>query len=233
VLSKLRSSVQVGRQSRQNMVLANAYAAFNSLSSKNPHICFGIRSANYKVCFLGEKEKMGVRAVSQDSLLGGGLSDKRQAQCPMCARGRGRSVGNSQTAIAIAKGRSGRGVAQSCTCNGYDAVECGLVRAGGGLMRVSASLAPVIIDIHGLFVKEAIELVSSIIEYYQQEVVEGRARATGNCSSAIRLIVGKGIHSAGGKAKLGPAVARYLGTCGILCTETEGEVSFRIAGGRR
>ncbi|KAK0215953.1 hypothetical protein EDD85DRAFT_440476 [Armillaria nabsnona] len=51
------------------------------------------------------------------------------------------------------------------------------------------------IDLHGLYVKEA-------ITYTDAALKEAKLRG----DSEIRLIVGKGIHSEGGEAKLGPAI---------------------------
>ncbi|WRT69317.1 uncharacterized protein IL334_006301 [Kwoniella shivajii] len=52
------------------------------------------------------------------------------------------------------------------------------------------------IDLHGLYVKEAIERVESAIT---------QAQRSGH-SEELRVIVGKGIHSQGGRAKIKPAV---------------------------
>ncbi|KZV74401.1 DUF1771-domain-containing protein [Peniophora sp. CONT] len=55
------------------------------------------------------------------------------------------------------------------------------------------------IDLHGLFVKEA-------VEFTDKAVVEARRRG----DSEIQLIVGKGMHSLGGQAKIKPAIEELM-----------------------
>jgi DNA-nicking Smr family endonuclease len=55
------------------------------------------------------------------------------------------------------------------------------------------------IDLHGLYVKEAIAQTDSAIQ---------RAKKRGD--SDIRLIVGKGLHSTGGRAKIKPAIEELI-----------------------
>ncbi|KZV74399.1 DUF1771-domain-containing protein [Peniophora sp. CONT] len=55
------------------------------------------------------------------------------------------------------------------------------------------------IDLHGLFVKES-------IEYTDRAIVEAQQRG----DSEIQLIVGKGIHSQGGHAKIKPAIEELM-----------------------
>ncbi|SJL14224.1 uncharacterized protein ARMOST_17680 [Armillaria ostoyae] len=55
------------------------------------------------------------------------------------------------------------------------------------------------IDLHGLYVKEA-------IAYTDAALKEAKLRG----DSEIRLIVGKGLHSEGGAAKVGPAIQNLM-----------------------
>ncbi|KAK6906350.1 hypothetical protein I203_100335 [Kwoniella mangroviensis CBS 8507] len=84
------------------------------------------------------------------------------------------------------------------------------------------------IDLHGLYVKEAIERVESAISTSQR-----------NESDELRVIVGKGIHSQGGKAKIKPAVEGLMvkynltahvdpSNAGVLIVDLQGR-----AGGQR
>ncbi|KAI8993845.1 hypothetical protein BD414DRAFT_436080 [Trametes punicea] len=61
------------------------------------------------------------------------------------------------------------------------------------------------VDLHGLYVKEA-------IQYTDKAIQEARARG----DSKIRLIVGKGLHSAGGVAKLKPAIEELMQRHGLV-----------------
>ncbi|KAH9894986.1 hypothetical protein C8Q73DRAFT_745366 [Cubamyces lactineus] len=61
------------------------------------------------------------------------------------------------------------------------------------------------VDLHGLYVKEA-------IRYTDQSIQEARARG----DSKIRFIVGKGLHSAGGVAKLKPAIEELMQKHGLV-----------------
>ncbi|KAI0356237.1 DUF1771-domain-containing protein [Trametes cingulata] len=61
------------------------------------------------------------------------------------------------------------------------------------------------VDLHGLYVKEA-------IRYTDQSIQEARARG----DSKLRLIVGKGLHSAGGVAKLKPAIEELMQKHGLV-----------------
>ncbi|OSD03956.1 DUF1771-domain-containing protein [Trametes coccinea BRFM310] len=61
------------------------------------------------------------------------------------------------------------------------------------------------VDLHGLYVKEAIRFTDKSIQ-------EARARG----DSKIRLIVGKGLHSSGGVAKLKPAIEELIQKHGLV-----------------
>jgi len=63
------------------------------------------------------------------------------------------------------------------------------------------------VDLHGLYVKEA-------ITYTGQSIVEARARG----DKEIRLIVGKGIHSPNQAAKLKPAIEELMQSYDLAAT---------------
>ncbi|ETW80409.1 hypothetical protein HETIRDRAFT_242815, partial [Heterobasidion irregulare TC 32-1] len=65
--------------------------------------------------------------------------------------------------------------------------------------RGALFLKPGEVDLHGLFVKEA-------IAYTDQSIQEARARG----DTQLHLIVGKGLHSPHGAAKLKPAIADLM-----------------------
>ncbi|SJL10240.1 uncharacterized protein ARMOST_13624 [Armillaria ostoyae] len=83
------------------------------------------------------------------------------------------------------------------------------------------------IDLHGLYVKEAITYTDAALE-------EAKLRG----DSEIRLIVGKGSHSEGGEAKLRPAIMKLmrkyqlaaefdLSNSGVLVVELNGLTPIR------
>lgn len=65
------------------------------------------------------------------------------------------------------------------------------------------------IDLHGLLVARSLQIVDSCLDYYY-------TRGERLCASSLRkqlllsFIVGKGLHSLGGQARLGPAVCKFL-----------------------
>lgn len=61
------------------------------------------------------------------------------------------------------------------------------------------------IDLHGLYVKEA-------ITFTERALQQARTRGDGE----IHLIVGKGLHSKNGAAKLKPAIAELIRKCVVL-----------------
>lgn len=72
-------------------------------------------------------------------------------------------------------------------------------------------------DLHGLLVREAIQLVASIFLFHGEE---GRM--------ILRFIVGRGNHSMGGISRLGPALRRYFDSRGVSYTVLDGEIRARI-----
>ncbi|KIY74313.1 DUF1771-domain-containing protein [Cylindrobasidium torrendii FP15055 ss-10] len=83
---------------------------------------------------------------------------------------------------------------------------------------------PTEIDLHGLYVKEAIERTDNAIE---------QAKRRGD--SEVRLIVGKGLHSNGGQAKIRPAIEDLMQKHSLVADldpHNAGVIVVRIQGGR-
>ena len=59
-----------------------------------------------------------------------------------------------------------------------------------------------IFDLHGLLVREALQLVSSVFSYHNSDDISIRM--------ILRFIVGKGNHSIGHRSRLGPALKKYF-----------------------
>lgn len=72
-------------------------------------------------------------------------------------------------------------------------------------------------DLHGLLVREALQFITSIFQYYGSE--ERRI---------LRFIVGRGNHSIGGISRLGPALKKYFDNRNISHTDYDGEIRARI-----
>ena len=93
-------------------------------------------------------------------------------------------------------------------------------RNGGDDFELSGQGKKVLIelfDLHGLLVREAMQFVDSVFNFYgvQHRMI-------------FRFIVGRGSHSIGGVARLGPALRRYLENRNIPHTCLEGEIRARI-----
>jgi hypothetical protein len=84
----------------------------------------------------------------------------------------------------------------------------------------AAAVEQTTIDLHGLYVKEAIEFTASVLDYYYDRSAHPRV--------LIRFIVGRGVLSQGGVCRLGPAIKKYLDSEGVYCSLTEGELRVRI-----
>ena len=94
------------------------------------------------------------------------------------------------------------------------------LRNGGDLLELSGYSKKVIIelfDLHGLLVREAIQFVESIFNFYG---TENRV--------ILRFIVGRGNHSIGRVLRLGPALKKYLESINIQYTVLDGEIRARI-----
>ena len=94
------------------------------------------------------------------------------------------------------------------------------LRNGGDLLELSGYSRKVIIelfDLHGLLVREAIQFVESIFNFYG---TENRV--------ILRFIVGRGNHSIGRVLRLGPALKKYLESINIQYTVLDGEIRARI-----
>jgi len=76
-------------------------------------------------------------------------------------------------------------------------------------------------DLHGLYVKEAIQAVESILNYY--------SNTSPNCMNTLNLIVGRGNNSQGNKPKLGPSVCRYMESKGYRCSRSDAEIKIKLS----
>lgn len=85
--------------------------------------------------------------------------------------------------------------------------------------RNSYNVLEVRLDLHGLYVVPAIQFVKSVLQYYKaSDSADGAYGQNGGSrllsstkrKISIRFIVGRGIHSPGGVARLGPQVWNYL-----------------------
>ena len=72
-------------------------------------------------------------------------------------------------------------------------------------------------DLHGLLVREALQFVSSIFQFYGNEN-----------RMILRFIVGRGNHSIGNISRLGPALKKYFENHSIPYTALDGEIRARI-----
>lgn len=75
------------------------------------------------------------------------------------------------------------------------------------------------IDLHGLQVHEALQLVKHFVTGCEE-----RLRKEGGLAQTLYIITGEGHHSPGGKAKIKPAVKKYLLDSGYSIKEQSGVV---------
>lgn len=86
------------------------------------------------------------------------------------------------------------------------------------------------LDLHGLTVYHSLSILESCLSYYCTAESEGRlwGRA-GNIKIVLVLIVGKGLHSEGQRARIGPAIVKYLQEWQIKdYVYYEGEITVQI-----
>jgi len=72
------------------------------------------------------------------------------------------------------------------------------------------------IDLHGLEVRSALELLEELLELHRTNF---QAHDGAKNRRVLRIITGIGIHSPQGRAKLRPAVKRYLADRGYRVVE--------------
>ncbi|CAG9332864.1 unnamed protein product [Blepharisma stoltei] len=77
---------------------------------------------------------------------------------------------------------------------------------------------PGVIDLHGLRVKEAIELLEAFLHESQEDGLK-----------RVEVVTGKGMHSTHGIAKIKPAVAEYLKEKGYKASDLEGGYSVSLS----
>ena len=94
------------------------------------------------------------------------------------------------------------------------------------------------VDLHGLLVVEAMNLCRKVLKFYKYHKNDQNSTLNGKGNlvlCTICFIVGRGVHSAGGKSRLKPALTKLLTTddeCSILVRKidlsTEGLISIRV-----
>ncbi len=93
--------------------------------------------------------------------------------------------------------------------------------------KIYANVLMITIDLHGLPLVQALQIVDSSIDYYR-DVFDGRKDKIERVT--IRYVVGRGVHSPGGIAKMRPAVVNLLNdrneTNYVVC---EGEIMLNIS----
>jgi hypothetical protein len=102
-----------------------------------------------------------------------------------------------------------------------------------GTMRSSRSIdfdEDLRVDLHGLVVLRALELVESVMNYLSSALpVSKSGKSRQNKKWRVKFVVGRGAHSSGGVAKLKPAVEKYLRRNGENnVTVLEGEVHVEL-----
>lgn len=102
-----------------------------------------------------------------------------------------------------------------------------------GTMRSSRSIdydEDLRVDLHGLVVLRALELVESVMNYLSSVLpVTKSGKSRQNKKWRVKFVVGRGAHSSGGVAKLKPAVEKYLRrNCENNVTVFEGEVHVEL-----
>ena len=89
------------------------------------------------------------------------------------------------------------------------------------------------IDLHGLVIREAITFLDSLLVHYRVSSsapsrVDG-APIVGKRMFVVTLVVGKGIHSVGGVARLGPALSKHLiSNYEVNCVHRPGELCLKF-----
>lgn len=118
----------------------------------------------------------------------------------------------------------------------YAGTKKGLSEQGGSLSsspnkHATFKLATEVIDLHLLSVAYAIQIVDSATNYYYTNMRDKQIGKSGYAAikckrMMIKFVVGKGLHSTNGKAKLGPSVVKYAYRNNIDHVMKEGEVWF-------
>jgi hypothetical protein len=81
----------------------------------------------------------------------------------------------------------------------------------GGVVGASRGVLYQQIDLHGLFTHEAVAVVSSAVDFYRnRQQSSGGGGAYSTHKTVLLLIVGKGNHSVGKVAKLGPKLRAFF-----------------------
>jgi hypothetical protein len=97
-------------------------------------------------------------------------------------------------------GHSYNAAAQAASSNAADAL-------------VASQSSATMLDLHGVNVKDAVRIAREGVTAWWARVGGGREAGGGGgggTHTGYRIVTGKGMHSVGGKAKIGPAVGRML-----------------------
>lgn len=80
------------------------------------------------------------------------------------------------------------------------------------------------IDLHGLTVNEALDVVESLLTTFKQNLHDKTRSQLMPCPRFFSLITGVGRHSVGGVPRIRPAVIKYLESNGYTFNETQAGV---------
>jgi hypothetical protein len=108
--------------------------------------------------------------------------------------------------------------------------DCGSVKYEG-CNDDSSSLASernkmVKVDFHLLNMRQAIQILDVIITYYEDKSVLKTSNK--HKYSILKVVVGSGTHSVGGKSRLKPGIMSYLSKRGVSYTSEEGEITIEF-----
>ena len=81
-------------------------------------------------------------------------------------------------------------------------------------------------DLHGLTVREALDLIESVLRACAATKAQRQHSRGGRV--IVLFIVGKGLHSQDGRSRLGPAVTAKLSRCGVAYVSREGVVEATL-----
>lgn len=135
--------------------------------------------------------------------------------------GRRREINQHFLEVFMAKNTSYRALLSPC---GREVLFDGPVSNG----RNRPDLREIKMDLHGLSVMHALQIVGSCLDWLLRALSPHSATAcdfvlTKSREIELRFVVGLGLHSHGGKRKLAPAVRRFLEERGLVCKSQPGD----------
>ncbi|KAH6679451.1 hypothetical protein B0J14DRAFT_580789 [Halenospora varia] len=90
------------------------------------------------------------------------------------------------------------------------------------------------LDLHGVNVKDAVRISREKVTQWWHELGESRLGPGGGVGAGYQIVTGKGVHSEGGKSRLGPAVGRMLVREGWKVEVLSGKLVVKgVVGGNR